>query len=518
MSNLDRSIVSIIEPALKVDALVGQDAFSKEANEKKNPVPGGDDQTSMTAREGSFSPLIYINTTKFEESEILRFEIDCYGKIPKASFTIKDNQRKMNVDGPLDGDVISVYLRPPDSKNQRPIRIDFDVTSSSPNGQMIFDFEGIMKVPGLKAELNKGFSSDTSFNHLQDVAEYLQIGFASNETSTDDAQVRMCAYEPIENFIQETVDTCYKDDDSFFDWFIDPYYYLNFVNVNKQFDLEEGSEKVNASSPFMNSMYGGKDNEDSIKADLVLTNRTDRKGTNMYLVNFAVQSNSANVALKEGYKRYVQYYNVGDGTAKGEYVKNFVDPLTTKGAEDKMILMKGRRDEETYKKQVKYKWLGKMSGGADGGNMHDNAIFAEVLNHQNRKEITKQSLEVELESMNFYLYKYMRVPVLIYQQADNKSSFLALDKRDEALGEAKPNENSTTIDGSNDTPRQNNGNSQSEIGKVGDDMRDAIRNEFLSGYYVISGIKYEWTYPGPINQKMTLLRREWPIPGKNKNY
>ena len=54
-------------------------------------------------------------------------------------------------------------------------------------------------------------------------------------------------------------------------------------------------------------------------------------------------------------------------------------------------------------------------------------------------------------------------------------------------------------------------------GKVGDDQRDAIKNEFLSGYYVVSGMKYKWTSPGPISMEMTLLRREWPIPAKNKN-
>ena len=37
-------------------------------------------------------------------------------------------------------------------------------------------------------------------------------------------------------------------------------------------------------------------------------------------------------------------------------------------------------------------------------------------------------------------------------------------------------------------------------------------------YYVINSIKYVYEAPGPVKMKLNLLRREWPIPAKNKNY
>ena len=161
-----------------------------------------------------------------------------------------------------------------------------------------------------------------------------------------------------------------------------------------KFNKFHKTDPINITNGNIGLAWDQGETEKSIKGSLVLTNKNDKVGTNVFIKTFSLENNAAAIALSEGYKRYVQYYNVGDGTAKGEYVSNFVDPLTTKGSEDSLILPKGRRDEDRYKTQIKYKWLGKLSGDVDGGNMHDNFIFSEVLNHQNKKEITKQSLSL----------------------------------------------------------------------------------------------------------------------------
>jgi hypothetical protein len=39
---------------------------------------------------------------------------------------------------------------------------------------------------------------------------------------------------------------------------------------------------------------------------------------------------------------------------------------------------------------------------------------------------------------------------------------------------------------------------------------DQVKDEFLTGYYVIGGIKYIYKQNTGIIQKLTMLRREWP--------
>lgn len=515
MSTFERSIVGLIEPTIKVDRIQQPDIGSEKAiEETPNVVPKGI-ATKDEDRWGVYIPLIMINTTRFTQDEIIQMELDVSGKVPSLGVTINDVGGKMSIDTPMDGDVISLYLRPPDEINQKPIRIDFDIiaVSGDPNS-LYFGLKGIMKIPGYFAEVCKAFPDGNSFDHLQDVAEDLNIGFASNETSTDDSMTRMIAFETYDSFVRRTVAHSYKDDDSFFDWYIDPFYYLCLVNVNKQFNLEDKTETINISSVAPLSALPNNDKaESTFKGSLLLTNRSDRIGTNVYIENFAQINNSAGIWIENGYKRYSQYLDIDDNN-EIEYVSNFVDPLTTPGSEEDLIIQKGRPKDDFYARQIKYKWLGKQSIS----NTHENYIFSNVLNFQNLKEIQKMSLDVTLSGMNFYIYRYMRIPVVIYEKAGKGPVQIGkLKDRDKSLGEntnygAEPNVSSP------EGGRHSEGQGKPGDETIGSDPRDEIKNEHLSGYYVVGSIKYTYSYPGPVKMRLNLIRREWPIPAKNKEY
>jgi len=512
MSTFERSIVGLVEPSIKVDKIQQPDLGSDKAKEKTlSAVPEGVN-TKDEDRWGAYVPLIMINTTRFAEDEIDQMTLDVGGKIPTIQVSINDVGRKMGVDTPMDGDVISVYLRPPDNVNQKPIRIDFDIKgiSGDPSSGS-FGIRGIMKIPGLYAEVCKSFAKGNSFDHLQDVAEELKLGFASNETATDDAMARLISFENYEQFIIKTMSTVYKDDDSFFDWYIDPYYYLCLVNVNKQFSLEDKLEDINISTtaPLSGQVLEEKA-ESSAAGPLLLTNRSDRKGTNIYIESYSQQNNSAQIWIRNGYKRYSQYFSISDDN-QTEYVSTFVDPLTTPGAEEDAIIQKGRANDNFFEKQVKYKWLGKQSSE----NVHENYIFASLLNFQNLQELQKMSLDIELGGMNFYIYKYMRIPLVIYEKAGKGPNQVGkLKDRNDALDENKDAPKAEDGKGG----RGSEGGGEPGQAEIGSDPRDEIKNNHLSGYYLVNTIKYVYEKPGPIKMKLNLIRREWPIPAKNNEY
>lgn len=511
MSNIDRSILSIIEPDFKkiiLDEIFIEDSESEAAIEDTAVRPT---KYKMSSVEGSVIPTIFINTTKFDQQELDYMQLNTSQKIPTISITIIDANNKFAISPPLDGDVISLYLRPPDVDNQKPIRIDFNVISiscnPSTNGYNMF---GEMKVPDLYREFCKSFPDGTSFDHIGDVCEEMGLGYASNEDFTDDQMTRICAFDTYETFINDVVFSAYKNDESFFDWYIDPYYFLCFVNVNKQFSLEDAVDEVNISSEIpLSSAYDQADTEDSIKGSLVLTNQLSSGGKNTFIEKYSVSNQSGSIWLKNGYKRYGSWLNIESDSI--EFQEAFVDPLTTPGAETDFILLKGRRsDGDAYKQQVKFKWMGKQSPIIDQGNVHDNYNFSKLLNHQNLEEIEKTTLEIEISGMNFYLYKYMRIPILIYE-TNNPKNQEQLKGRNEALGEG------------NDNPPDLEGTTIDEISfKVNNpigtpDDKDQTKNEFLSGYYVIKDIKYTYLPGENIKTQLILMRREWPIPAKNKD-
>jgi hypothetical protein len=260
-------------------------------------------------------------------------------------------------------------------------------------------------------------------------------------------------------------------------------------------------------------MVGAENAEESVKGSLILTNQAEKAGHNIFIENFSLENKSASVWKNNGYKRFGSWYQINENSS--ELQESFVDPLTTPGAETEFILLKGRRDETIYQTQVKYKWLGKQATLSEGGNVHDNYQFSKILNHQNLEELSKTTLKVDLAGMNFYIYKYMRLPVLLYVGGDSFKQ-LQMVSRNDALGESDQNPDPDASEPFNQVNSSRPTDSAANSSPVSD-PRNQKKNEFLSGYYVVGGIEYTYTNPGPVKQSLTLIRREWPIPAKNKS-
>lgn len=514
MSTLDRSILSIIDPEIKLDPILLEDSESEEAKRITNPAVSEDFQTRLSAKAGSWMPIIQVNSILFSIDEIISLNLNLKNKIPTISIAIKDNSNKFSVGFPLDGDVISLYLRPPDTENQRSIRMDFDIIKiSSGSKSKSYSFSGILKIPGMFKEQNKAYDFANSFDHIQEYCEDLNIGFASNVTSTSDSMTRIAAFESYESLINQTVLSAYKNDDSFFTWYIDPFYYLCLVDLNKQFSLEDKIEQANVSvAGAVSGVDGGEGAPENIKGSLLLTNEPSKEGLNIFIESYSLENNTGGIWMSEGYKRYSQFYEMEGNNSSYESV--FVDPLTTEGAENEFILLKGKQGDDFYKNQVKYRWMGVQSSTRNQGNVHDNFLFAKLQNHQNLRETNKMVLKVDLAGMNFYVYKYMRIPVIIYQGGENKTNYKLLQERNQALGEDKENDPNGAEPFNKSITTRGKGDGDGELGF---DDRDLIKNEFLSGYYVVAGINYTYSKPGPVKQTLTLIRREWPIPAKHKN-
>ena len=197
--------------------------------------------------------MVQIKSNKIAQNDLVSMQLECDSFIPTMTLTISDSLSKLqDLEYPLDGTVVSLYIRPRPIDEYRPLRIDFDIIniSSQPatdgeEGEPAqFTFDCVMKIPLMYADVLQGFAEGNSFDHLLETAEGLGLGFASNEDATDDAQIRICADTSRQEFIEDTTLSAYKDDESFFASYVDPHYYLSFVNVNKQFSEAEETEQV----------------------------------------------------------------------------------------------------------------------------------------------------------------------------------------------------------------------------------------------------------------------------------
>jgi hypothetical protein len=497
MAAISNNILTVTEPTIQLEPF---EIGNSETADKPNT---NNDRTSKFS--GDQFPAIRINKVDFNREDIISFTLDLDSIVPKFNIVVRDGKGVLTKSRyPSDGDVVNVLIRSKDEEVYKPIRMDFDIIeiSTTPlstpesysggsenEGTVEVAITGVTRLPGLYAETCKSYPEDSSYNYFIDVAQELEIGFASNEDSTDDAMKRLCPFDTKFKLMSDSASSAYKDDNSFFTLYIDPYYYLNLVNVNKQITFDENLEDT------LNSMIqdastsktvddGG---NNAIDDKLYLTNSNTKRGSATYVTKYRLVNNAANVTLSDGYRRIIQYYDDVDR----EYRSFTVEPLTTENLPADQAPLKGKltaQGDKMYKIQQKYKYVGKQ-----GKNVHTNYYYAQMLNYKNMLELEKMYLEIELETANMALYRYQIIPVIVYEQNAEKAEQQE-QKEIKAQDEGTEMKNKKGIEGD-----LNNGLQKQKV------------DEKLTGIYTIGRINYTYDeQEGRIRQKLSLFRREWP--------
>lgn len=510
MSVISNNILTVTEPTIELDTFdipdieSGNEGGSTDSNKKR-------DKLSKIA--GGLYPAIRINEYDFNQNDIRFFNLTIGDFLPELRVSVTDSRGVFNLSSyPKDGDVLMLYIRSSDEEVYKPIRMDFDIinvdappVSNSSQGApaenqsnpalkpVTYTFECRVKIPGMFTEECKGYDNMSWFDTLLEISESLKIGFASNVDDTSDNMSRICAYDTNRKFILDHTASCYKSDNHFFTTYIDPYYYINLVDINNQMQYDDNLEESLVS--LLNDLTDTKNNNEPAIAEskLFLSNlEKGLMGTDKYIHAYSLENNAAEVTLLNGYKRTVQYYDDSDKV----YRQFKIDPLTSDNLPDNLHPLRGRNDEDRYKKEVKYKYLGNQSSVESDGNTHENFLYSQVHNFQNQRELDKLYLVAELPKANMGLYCWQKVPIIIYETDAKRTSAMK-----------KKEENQEDLSGQPSVKQGEDGDSTTEM------YGSPKINEFLTGVYAISRIEYTYNRgSSAIKQKLRLVRREWPYP------
>lgn len=492
--SLDRHVFAITEPTIKLDKLNFNDLVDGEESGTGS---------KLSRESGSWYPYIKINNFSIRPERITSFKLDCAGFLPAISFSFIDVDHHFKGDSiPRDGDVANIRIAAKQEDTFKDIRMDFDITSirssldqfqsANPATDATYYVSGIIKIPTLMAENCFGYPSDTSVNHLIKIANELKLGFASNIDTTDDKMARLCPYMSKISFIEDIIDHSYINDKSFQVGSIDPHYYLNFVDLNKIFNAPNEMEETLMSvfGPDYN-MYPSDDNAlNKLKSTLMLTNNINFASSSQYISSYRILNSASDITLANGYERKLQYF---ENNSTEKLVSAPIKPLTSEKMKDIEEPLRGRRDESRHKDEVKQKYVGRIDAHPEHGNIHLNYFYASMHNKMNRNEVDKMRLEINLETINHSLYRYMKVPVMIFGKTWNENEMLKYIK------EQKKQKGFSTV-----------GEEYKE--DVKDPQNIQMIDEFVSGFYIIDQISYIYD-PSRANsfyQKIVLLRREWP--------
>jgi len=491
---LDNNILALIEPSIQPKKI--ETPSFEEGN-------GETDKVSKTF--GIDQPVIFMNNYKFEKTDILQFELSNSGFLPTCDVTIVDTKNVFAVDAfPRDGDNFTVFINSKNESTFKSIHMDFEVLNIAAVPKKEGDpkkisISGRVKIPRIFSENCQFLEENTSIEHIKKVSEELGLGLASNITETTDPQVRIQAYINYVDFIGNIVKSSYVSDDSFQTHFVDPYYYLNFIDVNrilnsKNLSLDELQDNMTSLNTSMAEENHTDESIDSTETKLILTNNVQLKPTNQYIAKYEIENKSNIVVEAHGHFRDVQIYD-DNAESPDERLDEFTVEALSANAENLKDIeepLKGNRESEEYSSLIKHKYMGRQDVGTEGlGNVHQNHIFSQLHNIRNIDETQKLKLKITLESFNPSLYRFQKIPVLLYH-TDSRAI-----KGAQNLEEAKKDKGFT--DSSVDIPKSDE--------KEPDQMLD----QFLSGYYLIESIDIVYRMKrSNFYQEVTLIRREWP--------
>lgn len=494
---VDHHIFAVVEPAIRPKEVKITDLGEPD---------GGNRQTKAFA---SLKPFITIGPYQFNAQEVKFFRLTLSGKVPYFEALLRDNKRLFDSEFyPRDGDSATVFLNSPNNDTFKSIHMDFELYETSMPKEEQFSvpeifIRGRAKIPNITAEMCKHYEDGTSIQHLELIARELKLGLATNITETIDQHPRIQAWVDYINFIEQVVQESYVSENSFTTWYIDQFYYLNFVDINKIFDSpnpKPGELQANytALKASLAENADTPENIDNLPAPLMLSNEPQFRPSNMYISEYMIENNSAKVSARNGYGRKVVFYD--DNAEKGSrYTEINIQPFVSKSMPDSDRPLRGSiaEKEDRTKTELKHKWMGRQNVGEDGlGNVHPHALYSKLIDHQNQEEVQKMKLKVKLYSFNPSLYKYQKIPVMIYevhpQTTQVRASFKEAAKEVGALNDSLAKKDPDLSVSAEEGPNQ-------------------VQNHFLSGYYIIENIDYVYTEEtNKMMQELTLIRREWP--------
>jgi hypothetical protein len=488
MSSIERNILTVIEPSIVLDELAIPDIESGTENSEGSTIK------EKPSKFTNVIPILRINQYDVQVDRLEMFELDCTGLYPTCRFSFYDSDGLFTARHfPLDGGIVQLYIRSAGAETTfKPIRIDFTIEDIKPLGgggstdtASFIMVEGRMNIPNLFTEKVE-FQTGNSWDALLNIAEGLNLGYASNIDNTDDSQTWTNPYDTSMKFIEDIVANSYINDDSFFTAYIDPYYYLTLVEVNRLFGQEDDLEPSLMYVQNAGDTIGAVDTSDSeYEFPNMLSNMIQMQGTARYISTYQQINKSGQISKDNGYKRFTQFWDLN---AK-EFISEFVDPIVG-NTPDMVPATKGRlingEVEGPRNEQVKYKYM-----GTQGDNVHPNFMYSAILNYQNLSEINKFGMVVELDMINPAICKYSRIYCQILEFSPAAKSVLLASGVNEDVPDGAQRRKETEDNVGNDNSSEN-----------------GIINEYLTGFYVITGIEYFLTKPGGLRQRLHLRRRE----------
>jgi len=462
---------------------------------------------------GLTEPFIKIGNIRLQYGQIRSLKIWQDEFVPRILITLIDVDSEFSTGKfPVSNILISVFIKSA-IKKLKNFSCDFIITNISSfnisDNEIQYTFTGDMHIPKLHTNVSKAFSQVTSLDALLLIAKDLKLGFADNLTeNTNDKMTWLMPNYSYKSAITHISKMAYSNEEHFFDCFIDRYYMLNFINVEKQFEkIDDELNVAYIHYDYNNLIEANKINPEKSNTteptavQLMITNNNALIETDLYIIDYSLVSNHGEILKNNALKRNLYWYdhggNINEGLTKtsdldsANFTTHFIEPLTGTQDNNGTLPQTTSISEFVDTNPADQTFVGQWVG-VDYGNAHTHYKFSQLLNNHNHNDLEKNMLKVKLSGFNNNIIRGSRLKVEIY--VDKVTSSLAdINRTDEDSTEAQSNKLSNF---------PNNTNTQ-------------LVDRFLSDYYYVKTISYSYTNE-TFETDLLLTKRNWIPAIKNK--
>lgn len=455
------------------------------------------------ARRGSMAPIVMIGQLRIAEESIKSLILWTDDLLPKITVSITDVDSVFGAGAyPLANIIMSVFVRSANRK-LKSLTGDYLITTTSSikipgTNNTVYTFGGELHIPKLHGNFSKSFRKMTSLEALKAVADDLKLGFADNQPdNTNDRMTWLMPNYSYHSLINHIKRMAYRDDNNFFDCFIDRYYILNFINVEKMFDQDPEVEKgfialAQDTIERRRMSSKGEQPDSDAQIDIILNNYSPNKGTETYITDFSLIGHHGEVLISNALRKHAYWYDHGKNSNKDEpdsknFIDHFTEPLTTPTANDGLAPHTVTIPDYANAESAVGAWM-----GVNYSNAHGSYKYARLVNEHNLLETEKNMLKITLDGFSTNILRGSRVAVAIYLDRRTAMRAATARSKEEKINEAADLAQSVEPDGDNNAAAQ-------------------VLDRSLSGFYYVKSIKYTYL-GGKFYTDMILARRHWLLP------
>lgn len=413
-------------------------------------------------------PIVGVN---IEPSTIIYVKLYNSNFLPSIELYCEDSKGILFNDlYPFDHDTLLCIFIKSNSESVYPIRMDFRVTEyetikNNDNSNLKYLIKGIINVDDLhynRFEAKKG----TSYNIIKEISTQMNLGFASNVSSSDDEMKWINPSESYITFINEITKYSFISEDSFVWTFIDFYYNINYINI--QNELNEFNRNVQC--PMTDTQLDEtKEEKNSL---LYLTNNKSASNSNGYITKYNLINQSYKINLEKNYKVIDTWYDKTENTIYRKTLKNLESDQSKLSSDEGTLKQLIDNGSQLFCENANNEYfIGKIDSK---NNVHKNYALAKLSNKFNLKNLEKMKMIVTLDKINFSITRFQNIRVEIY----NINDLFSKDADTKMAGENI--------------------------------------NEKLSGYWIVTGINYIYKRTNGVEQEITLMRRDLSIDYKGQ--